>query len=190
MNKGLLDQIIRCTKFYSSQLFLGKKATSSVSLLSRAWADMARNIFCRVAPVLLFCGCSHLPGTTAPAKGEDKPSSVSICGGSTFSQRSWPVQGEGWAVPEGKVNVVYSASFPDENECLSAHICGGASCHNTLGSYKCMCPTGFQYEQFSGGCQDINECSSAQAPCSYGCSNTEGGYVCGCPPGYFRIGQG
>ena len=81
--------------------------------------------------------------------------------------------------------------FPaDENECLSAHICGGASCHNTLGSYKCMCPAGFQYEQFSGGCQDINECGSAQAPCSYGCSNTEGGYLCACPPGYFRIGQG
>ncbi|KAL4837391.1 hypothetical protein H8958_022066 [Nasalis larvatus] len=78
----------------------------------------------------------------------------------------------------------------DENECLSAHICGGASCHNTLGSYKCMCPAGFQYEQFSGGCQDINECGSSQAPCSYGCSNTEGGYLCGCPPGYFRIGQG
>lgn len=53
-----------------------------------------------------------------------------------------------------------------------------------------MCPTGFQYEQFSGGCQDINECGSSQAPCSYGCSNTEGGYLCGCPPGYFRIGQG
>lgn len=79
---------------------------------------------------------------------------------------------------------------PDENECLSAHICGGASCHNTLGSYKCMCPAGFQYEQFSGGCQDINECGSSQAPCSYGCSNTEGGYLCACPPGYFRIGQG
>ena len=81
-------------------------------------------------------------------------------------------------------------SSADENECLSAHICGGASCHNTLGSYKCMCPAGFQYEQFSGGCQDINECGSSQAPCSYGCSNTEGGYLCACPPGYFRIGQG
>lgn len=83
-----------------------------------------------------------------------------------------------------------SCPLTDENECLSAHICGGASCHNTLGSYKCMCPAGFQYEQFSGGCQDINECGSSQAPCSYGCSNTEGGYLCGCPPGYFRIGQG
>ncbi|XP_013929470.1 PREDICTED: fibrillin-1-like, partial [Thamnophis sirtalis] len=80
--------------------------------------------------------------------------------------------------------------LPDENECLSSHVCGGASCHNTLGSYKCMCPTGYNFEQFSGQCQDVNECGSSQAPCSYGCSNTEGGYVCGCPPGYFRIGQG
>uniref|UniRef100_A0ACB8E5R9 Fibrillin-1 n=1 Tax=Sphaerodactylus townsendi TaxID=933632 RepID=A0ACB8E5R9_9SAUR len=96
-----------------------------------------------------------------------------------------------WAVSGlPKFTTLCFASLPDENECLSAHICGGASCHNTLGSYKCMCPTGYQFEQFSGGCQDVNECGSSQAPCSYGCSNTEGGYVCGCPPGYFRIGQG
>lgn len=93
-------------------------------------------------------------------------------------------------LPQGYLQHYQWNQCVDENECLSAHICGGASCHNTLGSYKCMCPAGFQYEQFSGGCQDINECGSAQAPCSYGCSNTEGGYLCGCPPGYFRIGQG
>lgn len=150
---------------------------------------MAWNIFCRAAPVLLLCACSHLPGSTAPAKRKDKPSFCVHLRWQHIQPSTTCTRGRldcTWV----KVNMVYSASFPDENECLSAHICGGASCHNTLGSYKCMCPTGFQYEQFSGGCQDINECGSAQAPCSYGCSNTEGGYVCGCPPGYFRIGQG
>lgn len=79
---------------------------------------------------------------------------------------------------------------PDENECQNSQICGGASCHNTLGSFRCLCPTGFAFEQMIGGCQDVNECSSSQNPCTYGCSNTDGGYVCGCPPGYLRAGQG
>ncbi|NWY43288.1 FBN2 protein, partial [Sylvia atricapilla] len=67
---------------------------------------------------------------------------------------------------------------------------GSASCYNTLGSCRCVCPSGFSYDQFSHACHDVNECSSAKNPCNYGCSNTEGGYHCGCPPGYYRVGQG
>lgn len=79
---------------------------------------------------------------------------------------------------------------PDENECQNSQICGGASCHNTLGSFRCLCPTGFNYEQTGGGCSDVNECSTSHNPCKFGCSNTDGGYLCGCPAGYFRAGQG
>ncbi|KAF7241491.1 Fibrillin-1 [Varanus komodoensis] len=114
---------------------------------------------------------------------------VSCEGAEMFPLRNPEMEKEGYCKVLVTSQDFYSAES-NENECLSAHICGGASCHNTLGSYKCMCPTGYQFEQFTGACQDVNECGSSQAPCSYGCSNTEGGYVCGCPPGYFRIGQG
>uniref|UniRef100_A0A8C9VFY4 Fibrillin 2b n=1 Tax=Scleropages formosus TaxID=113540 RepID=A0A8C9VFY4_SCLFO len=78
----------------------------------------------------------------------------------------------------------------NENECSSPQVCGSASCYNTLGSFKCVCPSGFDYEQSAGGCQDVNECSLGNNPCSFGCSNTDGGYLCGCPGGYYRAGQG
>ncbi|KAF2981348.1 hypothetical protein EK904_013603 [Melospiza melodia maxima] len=84
----------------------------------------------------------------------------------------------------------FCVCLPDENECSNPHMCGSASCYNTLGSYRCVCPSGFSYDQFSHACHDVNECSSAKNPCNYGCSNTEGGYLCGCPPGYYRVGQG
>lgn len=69
-------------------------------------------------------------------------------------------------------------------------MCGSASCYNTLGSFKCVCPSGFDFEQGAGGCQDVNECSTGSNPCIYGCSNTDGGYLCGCPGGFYRAGQG
>lgn len=83
-----------------------------------------------------------------------------------------------------------SSFHPDENECAGNQLCGSASCYNTLGSYKCVCPSGFDFESSAGGCQDVNECSQGNNPCSYGCSNTDGGYLCGCPGGFYRAGQG
>ena len=79
----------------------------------------------------------------------------------------------------------------DENECvLSPSACGSASCHNTLGGFRCVCPSGFDFDQALGGCQDVDECAARRGPCSYSCANTPGGFLCGCPRGYFRAGQG
>lgn len=79
----------------------------------------------------------------------------------------------------------------DEDECaLSPTACGSASCHNTLGSFHCVCPSGFIFNQDLGGCQDVDECAEQGSPCTYGCANTPGGFLCGCPQGYFRAGQG
>jgi len=73
----------------------------------------------------------------------------------------------------------------DVNECRQ-NMCGQSSCINTLGSFQCTCPTGFQFKE--GGCKDTNECS--RSPCSYGCSNNRGGFACQCPAGYYPVAGG
>ncbi|KAF0308588.1 Fibrillin-1 [Amphibalanus amphitrite] len=46
--------------------------------------------------------------------------------------------------PEGYVQSYYTGQCVDEDEC-TRHPCGSASCQNTLGSYRCQCPTGYQF---------------------------------------------
>ncbi|KFV48433.1 Fibrillin-1, partial [Tyto alba] len=53
---------------------------------------------------------------------------------------------------------------------------GSASCYNTLGSFKCVCPSGFDFDQAFGGCQDVDECSAGGSPCSYGWGNPNRGH--------------
>ncbi|XP_073213358.1 adhesion G protein-coupled receptor L4 isoform X7 [Lepidochelys kempii] len=85
----------------------------------------------------------------------------------------------------------------DDNECENAtQPCGeNANCTNTVGSYYCMCATGFRsssgQEKFVTNdgtfCVDIDECSEAVTiACGdhAKCENVDGGYNCSCKEGY------
>ncbi|XP_067394697.1 adhesion G protein-coupled receptor L4 isoform X1 [Emydura macquarii macquarii] len=85
----------------------------------------------------------------------------------------------------------------DDNECENAtQPCGeNANCTNTVGSYYCMCATGFRsntgQEKFITNdgtfCVAIDECSEAvTVACGdhAKCENVDGGYNCSCKEGY------
>lgn len=58
------------------------------------------------------------------------------------------------------------------------------TCKNTDGSFKCVCPRGYQLDNTGTFCVDFNACT-ADSRCEEGCRNTAaGGYECGCPPGF------
>ncbi|KAI0210407.1 Mucin-like protein [Lamellibrachia satsuma] len=72
----------------------------------------------------------------------------------------------------------------DIDECTINNPCDShATCNNTIGTFKCVCQTGFtQYN--ATVCQDLDECESD--PCLNGgeCQNQDSQYFCICPDGY------
>ncbi|XP_032228562.2 suppressor of tumorigenicity 14 protein homolog isoform X2 [Nematostella vectensis] len=79
---------------------------------------------------------------------------------------------------------LYSAV--DDNECERPVCSFPRLCRNTLGSYACDCPEGYENRgrRDSDKCVDIDECGSGAARCDHKCVNTEGSYHCRCRKGY------
>lgn len=64
-------------------------------------------------------------------------------------------------------------------------LCRGGQCLNSVGSFRCVCPDGFELMPGGEACKDIDECGQDSSICSNGhCENVMGGYQCFCNDGY------
>ncbi|XP_019490993.1 PREDICTED: hemicentin-1 [Hipposideros armiger] len=78
----------------------------------------------------------------------------------------------------------------DIDECENRDTCQH-ECKNTFGSYRCVCPPGYQLMLNGKTCQDVDECLEQNVRCGPNrmCFNTRGSYQCidtPCPPNYQR----
>ncbi|XP_061624718.1 hemicentin-1 isoform X2 [Phyllopteryx taeniolatus] len=78
----------------------------------------------------------------------------------------------------------------DVDECLLRKPCQH-ECRNTLGSFHCLCPPGYQLLPNGRNCKDTDECLEQGIQCGHNhmCFNTRGGYRCldtPCPASFQR----
>ncbi|KAM6165457.1 hemicentin-1 [Erethizon dorsatum] len=90
--------------------------------------------------------------------------------------------------PEG--SEASHATCIDIDECQNRDTCQH-ECKNTIGSYQCLCPPGYQLMLNGKTCQDIDECLEQNVHCGPNrmCFNMRGSYQCintPCPPNYQR----
>lgn len=75
-----------------------------------------------------------------------------------------------------------NGSCEDIDECQKENGNCEKDCQNTLGSFRCICPSGFELAENGFNCIDVNECLSrnGHGPCQDICENTLGSYKCSC----------
>ncbi|XP_077377558.1 hemicentin-1 [Festucalex cinctus] len=78
----------------------------------------------------------------------------------------------------------------DVDECLLRQPCQH-ECRNSIGSFRCLCPPGYQLLANGRNCKDTDECLEQGVQCGHNqmCFNTRGGYQCldtPCPASYQR----
>ncbi|XP_074651609.1 fibrillin-3-like [Tubulanus polymorphus] len=79
----------------------------------------------------------------------------------------------------------YDNTGRDIDECKTMPAaCQFGSCLNTLGSYRCICNSGYRTHPNGKSCIDIDECSMEQRVCQQKCVNSQGSYTCGCQLGF------
>ncbi|KAF7996236.1 hypothetical protein HCN44_001868 [Aphidius gifuensis] len=84
--------------------------------------------------------------------------------------------------------ICYEGFHLEDNKCIDIDECekanGGCQyiCVNTIGHFRCECPTGMKYGKDNFTCIDIDECFSnnGKGPCQDICKNFDGGYSCSC----------
>ncbi|XP_033615292.1 fibrillin-3 [Fukomys damarensis] len=87
---------------------------------------------------------------------------------------------------------VHTGKPADIDECGEIPaICAHGVCINQIGSFRCECPSGFEYDSAFLACKDVDECVGPERPCprSMDCVNVPGSYLCQCTRG-FRLSPG
>ncbi|KAM9476100.1 hemicentin-1 isoform 3-T3 [Clarias gariepinus] len=168
---------------------------------------------CRNVPGSFRCLCP--PGTVLLVDGR---SCAGLERGSVFSNRTWvraglqpqlvstrgqtltllqnTQQGAPWSnlhtCPPGYTSK--AGSCVDIDECVIRKPCQH-KCQNSVGSFQCFCPSGYQLMSNGQTCRDIDECLEHSVQCGPNqmCFNTRGSYQCldtPCPGSYHRGGPG
>ncbi len=106
--------------------------------------------------------------------------SIFTCFVGTFSISLFSPKSQFW-----KTKIMWCIIFQDVDECaIMPEACRNGRCVNTMGSYRCICNTGYKADTIGTNCVDIDECGLETRPCQYTCHNLPGSYKCSCIAGY------
>ncbi|KAI0223787.1 hypothetical protein LSAT2_025085 [Lamellibrachia satsuma] len=113
---------------------------------------------------------------------------------STNVQTTMAAVCKGASTPSGsyhcECNIGYHLDNSDLHTCVDKDECSAGThncdqtCTNTVGSFECSCPQGYDLATDRHTCNDINECQIANGGCSHQCHNNNGQYHCSCRTGY------